>query len=229
MARNESKDSIRKRIEELREQIRYHNYRYYALDDPVISDAEYDALFRELVRLEEAHPELASPDSPTQRVGFAPLDQFEPFDHPVPMLSLENAMNREEMLEFDRRVAKLLGVSEPIAYTAEPKMDGLAVEILYEEGRLLRAGTRGDGYRGEDVTPNVKTIRAIPWRLFPRPTAPRSPGGSPCGGKCTWTGRRSRLSTARGRKPGNPCSPIPGTPPPDPFASWIPPSRRAGR
>ncbi|MBC7359670.1 MAG: NAD-dependent DNA ligase LigA [Desulfacinum sp.] len=175
MTRNESKDSIQKRIEELREQIRYHNYRYYALDDPVISDAEYDALFRELVRLEEAHPELASPDSPTQRVGFAPLDQFEPFDHPVPMLSLENAMNREEMLEFDRRVTKLLGVSEPIAYTAEPKMDGLAVEILYEEGRLLRAGTRGDGYRGEDVTPNVKTIRAIPWRLFSPADGPPIP------------------------------------------------------
>ncbi|WP_084057283.1 NAD-dependent DNA ligase LigA [Desulfacinum hydrothermale] len=175
MTTTPSKDSVRRRIEELRRQIRYHNYRYYALDDPEISDAQYDALFRELVRLEEAHPEFASPDSPTQRVGFAPLEQFEPFIHPVPMLSLENAMDREEMVEFDRRVAKLLGLTEPIVYTAEPKMDGLAVEILYEEGKLIRAGTRGDGYRGEDVTPNVKTIRAVPWRLFSPPDGPPIP------------------------------------------------------
>lgn len=166
---------LRKRVEELRERIRYHNYRYYALDDPEISDAEYDELFRELQALEAAHPELASPDSPTARVGFPPLEAFDVFEHPVPMLSLENAMNEGEMIEFHQRVQRMLGVVEGIDYTAEPKMDGLAVELLYENGRLSRAGTRGDGYRGEDVTPNVKTIRAIPWTLFALPNAPPIP------------------------------------------------------
>jgi len=157
---------VRSRIEALRDLIRYHNYRYYALDDPEVSDAEYDALFRELLALEKAHPELLTPDSPTQRVGFPPLDKFQPFEHAVPMLSLENAMTEAEVIEFDGRVRKLLGHSGDVAYVAEPKMDGLAVEVLYREGELLRAGTRGDGYTGEDVTPNVKTIRAVPWKLF---------------------------------------------------------------
>lgn len=168
-------EAIRQRIEELRERIRYHNYRYYALDDPEITDAEYDQLLRELQELEKAHPEFASPDSPTARVGFPPLDAFDTFEHPLPMLSLENAMDEGEMLDFHQRVQKLLGVSEPIVYTAEPKMDGLAVEIVYENGRLVRAGTRGDGYRGEDVTPNVKTIRAIPWTLYAGAEAPPIP------------------------------------------------------
>uniref|UniRef100_A0A832A788 DNA ligase n=1 Tax=Desulfacinum infernum TaxID=35837 RepID=A0A832A788_9BACT len=170
-----SQEAVRQRIDELRELIRYHNYRYYALDDPEITDAEYDELFRELQALEKAYPEFASPDSPTARVGFPPLEAFETFEHPVPMLSLENAMDEGEMVEFHQRVQKLLGVTEPIVYTAEPKMDGLAVEILYENGRLVRAGTRGDGYRGEDVTPNVKTIRAIPWSLYAHPEAPPIP------------------------------------------------------
>ncbi|ROQ90731.1 NAD-dependent DNA ligase LigA [Desulfosoma caldarium] len=170
-----SREDIRQRVEELRELIRYHNYRYYALDDPEISDAEYDELFRELQALEAAHPELASSDSPTARVGFPPLEAFDVFEHPVPMLSLENAMNEEEMVEFHQRVQKMLGVVETIDYTAEPKMDGLAVELLYENGHLSRAGTRGDGYRGEDVTPNVKTIRAIPWTLFAPSDAPPIP------------------------------------------------------
>lgn len=170
-----TQEDIQKRIEELRERIRYHNYRYYALDDPEISDAEYDQLFRQLQELEAAYPQFASPDSPTARVGFPPLDAFEAFEHPVPMLSLENAMDEGEMIEFHQRIRKFLGESGPIVYTAEPKMDGLAVEILYENGRLTRAGTRGDGYRGEDVTPNVKTIRAIPWILFSPPGAPQIP------------------------------------------------------
>lgn len=170
-----SRETIRQRIEELRERIRYHNYRYYALDDPEITDAEYDQLFRELQELEKAYPEFASPDSPTARVGFPPLEAFDTFEHPLPMLSLENAMDEGEMVEFHQRVQKLLGIAEPIVYTAEPKMDGLAVEILYENGRLVRAGTRGDGYRGEDVTPNVKTIRAIPWTLYEHPEAPPIP------------------------------------------------------
>ncbi len=160
------KEEISKRIEELRELIRFHDYRYYALDEPVISDAEYDALFRELVRLEEDHQEFASPDSPTRRVGFPPVEKFQPFEHQVPMLSLENAMVESEVFDFSRRVERLLDSHEPIEYVAEPKMDGLAVEVVYEEGILAGAGTRGDGYVGEDVTHNVKTIRAIPWKLF---------------------------------------------------------------
>jgi DNA ligase (NAD+) len=154
------------KIEELRQQLSYHNYRYYALDDPVISDAEYDRLFRELLDLEKAHPEWVTPDSPTQRVGFAPLERFLPFQHAVPMLSLENAMDPGAVLDFDQRVKKLLGLNSSIEYVAEPKMDGLAVEILYENGSLAAAGTRGDGFVGEDVTLNVRTIRGIPWRLY---------------------------------------------------------------
>lgn len=171
-----SQDEIKARIDALRDQIRFHNYRYYALDEPVISDAEYDMLFRELVALETAHPEFLSPDSPTQRVGFPPLEKFSPFQHTVPMLSLENAMSEAEVLEFDRRVRKLLKTDKEIRYVAEHKMDGLAVELVYENGKLTRAGTRGDGYTGEDVTPNIKTIRAIPWQLFSPPYGHPVPG-----------------------------------------------------
>lgn len=160
-----SQDEIRSRMESLKEEIRLHDYRYYALDEPVIGDAQYDALLRELMELEEAHPDLATPDSPTLRVGFPPLEKFDPFAHAMPMLSLENAMNEGEVLEFHRRVVKLLGDDAPLEYVAEPKMDGLAVEVLYENGKLMGAGTRGDGYVGEDVTPNVRTIRSIPWKL----------------------------------------------------------------
>lgn len=160
------------RIESLKNEIRHHDYRYHALDDPVIDDAEYDALVRELRALEEAHPEFVTPDSPTQRVGFPPLDKFEPFAHTVPMLSLENAMNEGEVMEFHRRVGKILGDDAAPEYVAEPKMDGLAVEVVYENGEFTGAGTRGDGSVGEDVTPNVKTIRSIPWRLHADPSVP---------------------------------------------------------
>ncbi len=160
------KDDVRREMESLREKIRRHDYLYYALDAPEISDEEYDALFRRLVQLEESHPELITPDSPTQRVGFPPLDKFQPFKHEVPMLSLENAMAEGEITAFDQRVKKLLNVKGDVEYLAEPKIDGLAIEVIYENGGLSGAGTRGDGYEGEDVTPNVKTIRAIPWRLF---------------------------------------------------------------
>lgn len=162
----ENKTDVLSKMEQLRERIRHHNFRYYALDDPEVSDAEYDALFRELAALEKDHPVLITPDSPTQRIGFAPLDKFQSFEHTVPMLSLENGMAESEVLDFEGRVKKLLSFSGEIRYVAEPKMDGLAIEIIYREGELLRAGTRGDGYSGEDVTPNVKTIRAIPWKLF---------------------------------------------------------------
>ncbi len=160
-------EAVRERIVDLRKLIDYHNYRYYALDQPEISDADYDKIFRELVGLEEQNPELITPDSPTQRVGFAPIDKFLPFRHEVPLLSLENAMNTEEVLDFDRRVHKLLGHESNVDYVAELKMDGLAVELVYENGLLTGAGTRGDGFRGEDVSLNVKTIRSIPLRLFP--------------------------------------------------------------
>jgi DNA ligase (NAD+) len=154
------------RMEALRQQLRYHNYRYYALDDPVISDAEYDRLFQELLDLEKAHPDWVKVDSPTQRVGFAPVERFLPFQHVVPMLSLENAMDPSAVMDFDQRVQRFLGLDSSIEYVAEPKMDGLAVEILYENGSLIAAGTRGDGFKGEDVTLNVKTIRGIPWQLY---------------------------------------------------------------
>jgi DNA ligase (NAD+) len=157
---------IPERIANLRKLIEYHNHRYYALDRPEISDSEYDAIFRELVDLENAHTEFITPDSPTQRVGFAPIEKFLPFKHEIPLLSLENAMNTEEASDFDRRVSKLLGTSGSIDYVAELKMDGLAVELVYEKGVLIGAGTRGDGFTGEDVSQNVRTIRSVPWRLF---------------------------------------------------------------
>jgi len=163
------KEDIFARIGDLRRLIDYHNYRYYAMDQPEISDAEYDKIFHELVDLENANPELITPDSPTQRVGFAPIEKFLPFRHDVPLLSLENAMNTEEALDFDRRVCKLLGTSQKVDYVAELKMDGLAVELVFENGVFTGAGTRGDGFTGEDVSQNVKTIRAAPLRLFSHP------------------------------------------------------------
>ena len=156
---------IESRIRALREQIDYHNYRYYVLDDPEIPDSEYDRLMRELQDLEAAHPELITPDSPTQRVGAQPLKEFQEVRHKVPMLSLGNAFSDAEMAEFDERVRKLLGV-DAVEYSAEPKLDGLAISLRYEQGRLVQGATRGDGHRGEDVTSNVRTIGAIPLRLL---------------------------------------------------------------
>ncbi|SFM73302.1 NAD-dependent DNA ligase LigA [Thermodesulforhabdus norvegica] len=167
-------EKIRQRIEELRREILYHNYRYYALDDPVITDQEYDTLFRELQELEERYPQFITPDSPTQKVGHPPLESFAPFEHRIPMLSLENAFSEEEVLAFDARVRRALG-SPVYSYVAEPKMDGVAVEVIYERGVLTGAGTRGDGRVGEDVTPNVKTIRSIPLRLTAFDGAPEPP------------------------------------------------------
>jgi DNA ligase (NAD+) len=152
------------RAESLRRAIDYHNYRYYVLDDPEIPDAEYDRLLRELQALEAERPELVTPDSPTQRVGAEPLDAFAEVEHRVPMLSLENALSEEEMRAFDRRVRERLG-RETATYVGEPKLDGLAISLLYEQGVLRRGATRGDGRRGEDVTLQVRTIRSIPLRL----------------------------------------------------------------
>lgn len=162
-------EDVSSKIADLRRQVEYHNHRYYALDRPEISDAAYDKLFRQLVDLENEHPELITADSPTQRVGFAPIEKFVPFHHEVPLLSLENAMTIEEALDFDRRVRKLLATETDIDYVAELKMDGLAVEIVYENGVLTGAGTRGDGFTGEDVSRNVRTIRSVPWRLLSNP------------------------------------------------------------
>lgn len=160
-------DDARVRVEDLRHQLEQHNRLYYVLDAPAISDAEYDALFRELQRLEELYPALVSADSPTRRVGGAALDKFSSVTHRLPMLSLENATNAAEILDFDLRVKKNLGLSpeHPISYVCEPKMDGLAVELVYTDGLLTVASTRGDGVTGEDVTENIRTIRSLPLRL----------------------------------------------------------------
>lgn len=155
---------IQARIEALRAQIARHDHRYYVLDDPEISDAEYDGLMRELVALETAHPEFLRPDSPSQRVGGMVAGGFTEARHLQPMLSLSNAFSAEEFEEFDRRVRGRLG-PDAVTYAAETKLDGLAISLLYEHGRLVRAATRGDGETGEDVTANVRTIRAVPLTL----------------------------------------------------------------
>ena len=160
-------DAARIRVDELRRQLEHHNRLYYLLDAPAISDAEYDALFRELQRLEAQSPGLVSSDSPTRRVGGAALDKFSSVTHRLPMLSLENATNADEIREFDLRIKKNLGLSqeESVSYVCEPKMDGLAVELVYVDGTLTVASTRGDGVSGEDVTENIRTIRSLPLRL----------------------------------------------------------------
>ena len=154
-----------RRIDELREQIRHHDFRYYVLDDPEISDARYDALMRELRELEAAHPELWSADSPTQRVPGSAAEAFGEVVHAVPMLSLENAFSEQDVLDFDRRVRERLDVAT-VAYCAEPKIDGLAISLRYEDGQLVQAATRGDGTRGEDVTANLRTVRSVPLVLL---------------------------------------------------------------
>jgi len=155
------------KIRRLRDEINRHNHAYYIQDSPEVSDAEYDRLFDELVALEEAHPELVTPESPTQRVGAAPLEEFETVRHSLPMLSLNKATSEEEFLDFHRRVRDLSGLSDgEIQYTAEPKFDGLAVELIYREGVFQLGCTRGDGVVGEDVTLNLRTVNSIPLRLL---------------------------------------------------------------
>lgn len=157
-------DAARQRVDALRRELEEHNHRYHVLDAPSISDAEYDELFRALQALEERHPELASDDSPTARVGARPSTAFAEVRHGMPMLSLGNAFDEAEVVDFDQRLRERLGV-ETIDYCAETKLDGLAISLRYEHGRLLRAATRGDGEHGEDVTANARTIRAIPLQL----------------------------------------------------------------
>ena len=155
-------DQIVQKIEDLRKTLHRHNFRYYVLDDPEISDAEYDRLMQELKQLEETYPQLISPDSPTARVGAPALEKFDTVVHSIPMLSLDNGFNDEDILEFDRRVKRNLDTLDEILYTAEPKMDGVAVELIYENGLLTAASTRGDGVTGELITSNVRTIQTVP-------------------------------------------------------------------
>ncbi len=154
------------RAAELRASIARHDYRYYVLDDPEVPDAEYDRLMRELREIEAAHPQLVTPDSPTQRVSGAPASAFGEVEHRVPMLSLDNAFADEDIERFDRRIRERLGTEDPVEYSCEPKLDGLAVTLLYERGKLVRGATRGDGERGEDVTANLRTLPTVPLVLI---------------------------------------------------------------
>ncbi|MDD5434038.1 MAG: NAD-dependent DNA ligase LigA [Nitrospira sp.] len=162
------KQAAEKRTVELRKAINYHNYRYYVLDSPEISDAEYDRLMHELIECENAYPDLITPESPTQRVGEHPLEKFHSVTHTIPLLSLANTETEEDTIEFDRRVKRLLHLKEEdeIEYVAEPKIDGLAVELVYENGNFKVGSTRGDGFTGEDVTLNIKTIKTVPLNLL---------------------------------------------------------------
>jgi len=202
-----TREKAEKRIARLRDEIRRHEHLYYALNRPEISDRSYDALERELRDLEEQFPDLVSPDSPTRRVGEKPSEEFPTFAHRAPMLILDNTYSEEELREFEERVFRVVGKQE-IAYTAELKIDGLSMSLHYEEGRLVRAVTRGDGVRGDDVTPNARAIRAIPlvlWAGTSRPSSRRA-------GRCTCLAAASRRSTARGRSRRRSRSPTRATP-----------------
>ena len=183
---------MKRRAAELRREIEQHDHRYYVLDDPVISDPEYDDLLRELRRIEEEHPELRTPDSPTQRVGGRPLERFEPVRHPMPMVSLANARDEDELRAWHKRVLNLLakdGVDDAgLRYVTEPKIDGLAVSLVYENGVFVRGATRGDGEVGEDVTANLRTIKSIPLNLVMKRRERRAVHWSRCAARsiCRW-------------------------------------------
>ncbi len=170
--KNISKDYAKKRIEELRKEIELHNYLYYVKNNPIISDAEFDELMRELIELENLYPELKTPDSPSNRVGGKVAEGFKPFKHRVPMLSIDSAVTELEVIEFDKRVKRLLGEKNEIVYVAEPKFDGVSASLTYEKGILTHGATRGDGEVGEEVTDNIKTIGSIPLRLRENYTIP---------------------------------------------------------
>lgn len=159
-------DTPEQQIQTLCQQLARYNHQYYVLDDPQVPDAEYDRLFAQLSALERDHPQLISPDSPTQRVGSAPLASFTSVRHAMPMLSLDNVFDQAQLLDFDRRVRERLQATAPVSYACEPKLDGLAVSLLYQQGQLVRAATRGDGTSGEDITHNVRTIGSVPLRLL---------------------------------------------------------------
>ena len=153
------------RLQALREQLRFHAHRYYTLDDPMISDGEYDALFRELLELEAQHPDLVTMDSPSHRVGGLPLPAFASVAHASVMLSLDNIFSDAELVAFDEKVRRYLKTDAQLGYITEPKLDGLAVELVYRQGMLVVGSTRGDGVVGEDVTAQLKTVQSIPLRL----------------------------------------------------------------
>jgi DNA ligase (NAD+) len=158
-------NEIQMQIQDLREQLQYHSHRYYVLDDPVIADSDYDRLFQELLQLEKEHPELVTPDSPSQRVGGAPLAGFEEVTHVHPMLSLDNIFDAAGLAEFEKKLQRYLKSTAPINYVAEPKMDGLAVELFYEQGIFITGSTRGDGVTGENITAQLQTVQSIPLKL----------------------------------------------------------------
>lgn len=168
-------DTIASRASDLRAQLNHHIYRYHVLSDPVISDAEYDALFRELLDLESAHPELVTPDSPTQRAGSDLSEDFPKIEHPAPILSLANALSEDDLRAWEERTLRLLPSGTELDYVLEPKLDGLSVVITYEDGVLTKAATRGNGRIGDDVTANVRTIRTIPLRIPTQPDGPQPP------------------------------------------------------
>ncbi|MEA2450749.1 MAG: ligase, partial [Thermoleophilaceae bacterium] len=168
MSKSSPSSSPAQRAEELRRELEHHNELYYLRDEPEISDAEYDALINELRAIEADNPDLITPDSPTQKVGAAPLEKFEPVRHLQPMLSLANARNEDELRAWDTRVRNLLAKERDevsLEYVTEPKIDGLAISLLYEDGVLVRGATRGDGEVGEDVTQNLRTVDVIPKRV----------------------------------------------------------------
>lgn len=169
------REAAGRRIEQLRREIAFHNYRYYVLDDPVISDAEYDRLVRELLELERAYPEFISPDSPTQRVGGEPAEGFRKVRHPAPILSLDNAFDTADLRAWLERISKLLPPATPLAYTVEPKIDGLTVVLHYRDGRFVMGATRGNGEVGEDITANLRTLRTLPLRIPLHGEAPVPP------------------------------------------------------
>ena len=165
-------ERIVKRLEALRREITYHNHRYYILDQPVISDSAYDSLLRELEALEAQYPELITLDSPTQRVGATPLEKFSKVDHLLPMLSLSNTYASQEIIDFDERLKRALAMDGELTYIVEPKLDGLAVELVYEQGIFVRGSTRGNGFTGEDISQNLKTIASLPLCFLSRDAAP---------------------------------------------------------
>nr|QNO51142.1 DNA ligase [Methanosarcinales archaeon ANME-1 ERB6] len=169
MVGEEEKEAVKQYIADLRKKIHYHNYRYYVLNEPEISDAEYDRLFNELEEFESKYPELVTPDSPTQRVGAKPLEAFGTYKHSIPLLSLNSVSEEEEVRDFDERVRKFIGEAGGVAaieYVVEPKIDGLAMELIFENGVLSVGSTRGDGETGEEITQNLRTIKTIPLRIF---------------------------------------------------------------
>ncbi len=162
MAGSNYPSTTKEKIESLRKEINDHNIRYYVKDDPLISDHEYDILLKKLIKIEKQYPSLIIPESPTQRVGAPPISAFDSIEHQLPLLSLDNAMDHNDIFEFDLRIKNGIGVEGEIEYVAEPKLDGVAVELVYHNGKLVNGSTRGDGLTGEDITNNLKTIRAIP-------------------------------------------------------------------